>query len=66
MEGAAADLRAIRDLIDRQFASMSWTERPALTRPRSAVTSSRTHRSIHPPGPFQQNRSMNSHTAWAN
>ena len=25
MEGEAADLRAIRDLIDRQFASMSWT-----------------------------------------
>jgi len=25
MEGEAADLRAIRDLINRQFASMSWT-----------------------------------------
>jgi hypothetical protein len=25
MDGRAADLRAIRDLVDRQFASMSWS-----------------------------------------
>jgi len=37
MEGAAADLQAIRDLIDRQFASMSWT---AMAGPDTATFSS--------------------------